>query len=249
MKTVDRQLPRITIVTPSLNQGRFIEETINSILDQGYPNLEYFVIDGGSTDNTISILEKYAKHIDFWTSEPDNGQAAAINRGFAKASGEILAWLNSDDTYESGTFAKVVKAFQQHPKVDVMSGRCCIWYGDSRDRLIAHSPLRSFDDFLKVGTNWVNDRLIVQPEAFFKRRAFEKIGCIREDLYYVFDACMWMDMAKKGCIFHSVDQHWANLRMHRGQKISNMAGTNDELFRIAWNQLRENWTRVENPFA
>ncbi len=249
MKTVDRQLPRITIVTPSLNQGRFIEETINSILDQGYPNLEYFVIDGGSTDNTISILEKYAKHIDFWTSEPDNGQAAAINRGFAKASGEILAWLNSDDTYESGTFAKVVKAFQQHPKVDVMSGRCRIWYGDSRNRLIAPSPLRCFDDFLKVGTNWINDRLIVQPEAFFKRGAFEKIGSIREDLYYCFDACMWMDMAKNGCIFHSVDQHWANLRVHRGQKISNVAGTNDELFRIAWNQLRENWTRVENPFA
>jgi glycosyltransferase involved in cell wall biosynthesis len=242
-------LPKITIVTPCLNRGQFIEQTINSILDQGYPNLEYFVIDGGSTDNTISILEKYDRHIDCWTSEPDNGQAAAINKGFAKASGEVLTWLNSDDTYEPGVLAEVAKAFQEHPDLDVISGRCRIWYGDSRDRLIAPSPLRCFDDFLKVKTNWMNDRLIVQPEAFFQRKAFEKIGGIREELYYCFDACMWMDMAKNGCTFHSIDQHWANLRIHEGQKISNMIATHEELARVAWNQLRENWTRVENPLA
>jgi glycosyltransferase involved in cell wall biosynthesis len=245
---VDRLLPKITIVTPSFNHGQFIEETIKSVIDQGYPNLEYFVIDGGSTDGTVSILEKYDEHIDFWTSAPDKGQAAAINKGFAMASGEILAWLNSDDTYEPGILAQVAKAFRQHPDVDVISGRCRIWYGDSRNRLIAPSPLRCFDEFLKIGTNWTNDRLIVQPEAFFQRRAFEKIGCIREDLYYVFDACLWMDMAKKGCVFHSVDQHWANLRIHDGQKISNVAGTYEELSRLAWSQLRQNWTRVENPF-
>src|SRR6516165_8828702 len=164
-KIVDRSLPKITIVTPSLNQGRFIEETIKSILNQGYPNLEYFVIDGGSTDETMSIIKKYDEHIDFWTSEPDNGQAAAINKGFAKASGQILAWLNSDDTYESGVFAEVAKMFERHPEADVISGRCRIWSGDARDRLIAPSPLRCFDDFLKIRTNWTNDRLIVQPEG------------------------------------------------------------------------------------
>jgi glycosyltransferase involved in cell wall biosynthesis len=248
-KIVDRSLPKITIVTPSLNQGRFIEETIKSILNQGYPNLEYFVIDGGSTDETMSIIKKYDEHIDFWTSEPDNGQAAAINKGFAKASGQILAWLNSDDTYESGVFAEVAKMFERHPEADVISGRCRIWSGDARDRLIAPSPLRCFDDFLKIRTNWTNDRLIVQPEGFFRRRAFEKIGRIREDLYYVFDACMWMDMARTGCIFQSVDQHWANLRVHKDQKISSVTGTYEELARLAWDQLRGNWTRVENPLA
>ena len=247
--TVDRLLPRITIVTPSLNQGQFIEETIKSILNQEYPNLEYFVIDGGSTDGTVSILEKYDEHIDFWTSAPDKGQAAAINRGFAMASGEILAWLNSDDTYEPGVLEEVANAFQQHPDVDVMSGRCRIWYGDSRDQLIAPSPLRYFDDFLKIRANWLNDRLIVQPEAFFRRTAFEKVGRIREEYFYCFDVCMWMDMAKKGCTFHSVDRHWANLRIHKGQKVQNVAGTYGELARVARTQLRENWTMVGDPLA
>jgi glycosyltransferase involved in cell wall biosynthesis len=246
---VDRPLPKITIVTPSFNHGQFIEQTIKSIIDQEYPNLEYFVIDGGSTDGTVSILEKYDEHIDFWTSAPDKGQAAAINKGFSKATGEILAWLNSDDTYEPGVLAEVAKTFQQHSDVDVISGRCRLWYGDSRDRLIAPSPLRHLDDFLKIKTNVINDRGIVQPEAFFQRRAFEKIGGVREELYYCFDACMWMDMAKNGCIFHSVDQHWANLRIHEGQKISNLAGTYEELARVAWKQLHENWAKVENPDA
>src|SRR5262245_14464164 len=116
--------PKITIVTPSLNQGQFIEETIQSIIGQRYPNMEYFVIDGGSTDDTLSILRKYDDRIDFWVSAADKGQAAAINKGFARASGEILGWLNSDDTYEPGVFAEVARSFQEHPDVDVISGRC-----------------------------------------------------------------------------------------------------------------------------
>jgi glycosyltransferase involved in cell wall biosynthesis len=246
-KTVDRPFPKITIVTPSFNHGQFIEQTIKSIIDQGYPNLEYFVIDGGSTDGTVSILEKYDEYINFWTSAPDKGQAAAINKGFAMASGEILAWLNSDDTYEPGVLAAVGKAFQENPNFDVVSGRCCIWYGDNRNKLVAPSPLRSFDDFLKIKTNWMSGRLIVQPEAFFRRRAFEKVGRIREEFFYCFDTCMWMDMAKKGCSFHSIDQHWANLRIHKAQKIQNIAGSLEELVRLTRTQLMENWTVVEDP--
>jgi hypothetical protein len=247
--TVDHPLPKITIVTPTLNQGKFIEETIKSILDQEYSNLEYIVIDGGSNDGTVSILQKYDEHIDFWTSAPDKGQASAINKGFAMASGEILAWLNSDDTYEPGVLAEVAQAFQQHPDVDVISGRCRFWYGDSRDELVPPSPLRCLDDFLKIKTNWLNGRLIVQPETFFRRKAFEKAGGIREELFYCFDTCMWMDMAKKGCIFHSIDQHWANLRIHKAQKIQNIAGSLEELVRLARTQLLENWTVVEDPLG
>src|SRR5262249_39552097 len=102
---------------------------------------------------------------------------------------------------------------------------------------------------LRIRSNWMSGRLIIQPEAFFRRRAFERIGGLREELYYCFDACMWMDMAKNGCIFDAVDQHWANLRKHCAQKISNVAGTYQELARVAWDQLRENWERVENPLA
>jgi glycosyltransferase involved in cell wall biosynthesis len=107
--------PKISIVTPSYNQGQFIEETIRSVVLQGYPNLEYIVMDGGSKDGTLDILRKYEDAIDFWASAPDEGQAAAINKGIATASGEILAWLNSDDTYESGVISTVAKTFQQHP--------------------------------------------------------------------------------------------------------------------------------------
>jgi hypothetical protein len=246
---VDHLPPKITIVTPSFNHGRFIEQTIKSIIDQGYPNLEYFVMDGGSTDETVSILKKYDEYIDFWTSAPDKGQAAAINKGFGMATGEILTWLNSDDTYEPGVLAAVANAFQENPDFDVVSGRCCIWYGDNRNKLVAPSPLRSFDDFLKIKTNWMNGRLIAQPEAFFRRRAFEKVDHIREELFYCFDACMWMDMAKKGCTFHSIDQHWANLRIHKGQKIQNIAGSLEELVRLTRTQLLENWTVVEDPIG
>src|SRR5262249_52247597 len=128
--------PRISIVTPSYNQGQFIEETIRSVVLQGYPNLEYIVMDGGSKDGTLNILRKYEDAIDFWISAPDKGQAAAINKGIATASGEILAWLNSDDTYELGVLSAVAKTFQQHPDADVVSGRCRLWYGNDRDRLI-----------------------------------------------------------------------------------------------------------------
>src|SRR6516162_5188478 len=125
-----RAWPRISIVTPSYNQGQFIEETIRSVLLQGYPNLEYIVMDGGSKDNTLRVLRKYEHAIHFWTSAPDKGQAEAINKGFARANGEILAWLNSDDVYEMGVFAQVAKFFQQQPDIDVISGRCRHCYSD-----------------------------------------------------------------------------------------------------------------------
>src|SRR5262245_46616840 len=106
-------LPRITIVTPSFNQGRFIQETIESVVQQNYPNLEYIIIYGGSSDETADILRKNDQHIDFWVSEADSGQAHAINKGFARARGEILAWLNSDDTYERDVLAEVAELFQR----------------------------------------------------------------------------------------------------------------------------------------
>jgi glycosyltransferase involved in cell wall biosynthesis len=236
-------------VTPSYNQGKFIEETIRSVLLQGYPNLEYIVMDGGSTDNTLDILRRYEHLIDFWISEPDKGQAQAINKGFARANGDILAWLNSDDVYEAGVFSQVAEFFQKQPDVDVVSGRCRLWYGDGRDRLVEPSPLRTLEDFLKIRTNWTSGRLITQPEAFFRSGAFEVTKGIREDLVFCLDGCLWMDMAKAGCRFASIDRHWANLRIHDGQKISNAGGTHSELVQLAWDQVRENWTIMEDPVA
>jgi|SRR5579862_1667683 len=240
-------LPKISIVTPSYNQGRFIERTITSVIEQNYPNLEYIVMDGGSTDGTVDLLRKYQRHLDFWTSAPDAGQADAISQGFARASGDILAWLNSDDFYESGVLQQVAELFGQWPDVDVISGRCRLWYGDQRDRMMGPSPLRSFEDFLKIKSNLLSGRSIIQPEAFFRRRAFDKAGGLHRELHYCFDQCLWMDMAKSGCKFESVDRHWANLRMHESQKTWDQFGGSVELARVAWNQLRENWGRLANP--
>jgi glycosyltransferase involved in cell wall biosynthesis len=242
-------LPKITIVTPSFNHRRFIEQTITSVLDQEYPGLEYIVMDGGSTDGTLDILRKYEHHFQFWVSAPDHGQADAINKGFARASGDILAWLNSDDFYEPGVFAQAGELFHELHDVDVISGRCRLYYGDARNRVMNPSPLRTLEDFLRINSNWRNGHLIVQPEAFFRRRAFDKAGGLREELHFCFDQRLWADMAKSGCKFDSVDRHWANLRMHAGQKTSDLTGAHAELARVAWSQLRENWDLLHDPLA
>src|SRR6516165_3673631 len=188
--------PRISIVTPSYNQAQFIEETIRSVLLQGYPNLEYVIMDGGSSDQSVKIIKKYEPWLAYWVSTRDKGQAEAINKGFARATGEIWAWLNSDDVYEMGVFSRVAKLFQQLPDVDVLSGRCRRWDGGGRGNLIDPSPLRTLEDFLKIKTNWTSGRMIVQPEAFFRPGAFEVAKGVREELNYCFDGCLWMDMAK-----------------------------------------------------
>src|SRR5665647_1802387 len=115
--------PKISIVTPSFNQGRYIEQTIQSVINQNYPNLEYIIIDGGSTDDTIEVIKKYEKHISFWISEPDKGQADAINKGFAKCTGDIFNWINSDDYYEPETFKKLSNLFTTHKAVNVVCGK------------------------------------------------------------------------------------------------------------------------------
>ena len=117
-----KNFPKISIVTPSYNQAEFLERTILSVLNQDYPNLEYIIIDGGSTDGSVEIIKKYEKYLAYWVSEKDKGQSDAINKGFQKSTGDILAWLNSDDTYLSGTLFKVVKAFQENPNADLIFG-------------------------------------------------------------------------------------------------------------------------------
>src|SRR5512139_2492235 len=113
---------RVSIITPSYNQAPYLEQTIQSVLDQEYPHIEYLVIDGGSTDNSVEIIRKYAKRLTYWTSEKDRGQAEAINKGFARAKGDILAWLNSDDYYLLGTIPAVVRCFEEHPEIVMAYG-------------------------------------------------------------------------------------------------------------------------------
>ena len=115
--------PRITIITPSLNQGEFLEDTIHSILNQNYPNLEYFIVDGGSTDNSVDIIKKYEHRINWWVSEPDRGQSHAINKGLVRATGDIINWINSDDLLFPGALQRVASCYQRHyGKVHLMVG-------------------------------------------------------------------------------------------------------------------------------
>jgi glycosyltransferase involved in cell wall biosynthesis len=116
---VKSELPKISIVTPSFNQGRFIEKTILSVIEQDYPNLEYIIIDGGSTDESVEIIKKYEKHLAYWVSEPDRGQSHAINKGFERATGEIFGWLNSDDWYHPGALKALAEAFAANPEAGV----------------------------------------------------------------------------------------------------------------------------------
>ena len=158
--------PRISIVTPSFNQGKYIEQTIQSVLNQNYPNLEYIIIDGGSTDNTVEIIKKYETQISYWISEPDKGQTDAINKGFAKCTGDIFNWINSDDYYESGTFHKLAQQFTSDPSVNVVCGKEWGFNDqDPSDKIFFPGSVISSTVFetIRVG-------IIDQPCTFFRKK-------------------------------------------------------------------------------
>lgn len=177
-----QQLPKLTVITPSFNQGQFLEETIRSVLAQGYPALEYIVLDGGSTDNTTDILSHYDHVITHWQSGPDKGQADAINRGFAMASGSVLAWLNSDDVYLPGTLLTVGQQFALRPASQLIYGEG--WYIDEDSNRL--EPCR----FVRRNfsrTYIINRDPILQPAAFWRQELWQAAGPLNTNLNWVFD--------------------------------------------------------------
>lgn len=178
----ENALPRITIVTPSLNQGRYIEAAIQSVLDQGYPNLEYIVRDGGSTDETIDVLRRYETDLSLVTIEPDAGPADALNKAFTAATGDILGWLNADDLYLPGTLHAIAEAFAANPQTGLIYGEG--WYIDEAGARI--EPCR----FIRRSFNrryLVNKDPILQPAAFWRRSVWELTGSLDTSLRWVFD--------------------------------------------------------------
>jgi len=171
--------PRISIVTPSLNQGKFIEETIRSVLLQGYPDLEYIIIDGGSTDNSLEFIKKYEKWLSSWISEEDKGQSHAINKGFAKATGEIFAYINSDDLYEPGAFKLVAPLFRQ--KKDVLVAGECVIFDEQGVRDI-------YMPFWPQNLNLLLTKCpFAQPASFWHSGVILKTGGMDESLKFCFD--------------------------------------------------------------
>lgn len=178
-------LPKISIITPSYNQGHFIEETITSVLDQGYPNLEYIIMDGGSSDNTVEVIKKYEKHITYWVSERDKGQSDAINKGFRMATGEVINWLNSDDYYEKGALNKVGLAFTD-PDVNVYMGISRV-FGNKGEHFTKGTDVHWGN--LEKTIGWAR---IDQPETFFRKRCLDNIGYADEQFHYVMDKELWI---------------------------------------------------------
>ncbi len=200
-------LPLVSIVTPSYNQARFLEETICSVLDQDYPRLEYIIVDGGSTDGSVEIIQRYAHRLAWWVSEPDRGQADAINKGFAHARGEIFAWLNSDDTYLPGAIAEAVAFLQNHPEVGMVYGDANLV--DEKGQVIGRFPARQ-TDYRRLRRGFVH---IPQQAAFFRARLWRLVAPLDVLLYFAMDYDLWVRMASISLLWYH-PRLWANFRLH-----------------------------------
>lgn len=229
--------PRITIVTPSYNQGSFLEETIRSVLLQGYANLEFIVVDGASSDASVAIIRKYEPWLTFWVSEKDRGQTHAINKGLTRATGEIFAYLNSDDLFVPGALAAIGDAFIRHPLADVIYGKCVYIAEDGRELETRQARFEGLDDYLPVWRRIGRRENLTQPEVFCRLSALRRVGEFREDLRFVMDYEMWIRMLRAGSVFHPIDRRLAKFRVYRDQK-STSAG--EELYRV----IRDTYAEV-----
>lgn len=210
----EQVLPRVTIVVPSFNQGRFIGATLQSIIDQRYPNLELIVVDGGSTDNTPSVIKQYEAHLAWWVSEPDSGQTAAINKGFMRSTGEIMAWINSDDLVASGALHQVADYFVKHPETQAVYG----------DRILIN------EEGLEIG-RWILPRhssrvlqwddFVPQETLYWTRNAWDLIGGrLDETFSFVMDWDFLLRLSAKRIDIHHLPVFLGLFRIHHQQKTS-----------------------------
>lgn len=207
-------LPLVSIITPSFNQARFLEETIQSVLSQDYPNLEYLIVDGGSDDGSMDIIQRYAGQLAWWVSEPDQGQTEAINKGFSHAKGEVFAWINSDDSYHPGAISEAVTFLQAHPQATMV-------YGDAnlvneQGNIIGHFPARQ-TDLNKLLRGSVH---IPQQATFFWARYWKQIGPLDPEFQFAMDYDLWVRLSKLGPIIYT-PRLWANFRLHeKGKSVA-----------------------------
>jgi glycosyltransferase involved in cell wall biosynthesis len=178
-------LPKITVITPSFNQGQYIEETILSVINQDYPNLEYIIMDGGSTDNTVEIIKKYQHRIHYWVSEKDKGQSNAINKGLQKATGEIINWINSDDQLQPGALSTVARHFTAYPDAVIVHGRI-EYFGETKNYYSTNIPAKD------LAIRYVSHICMPQPGAFFRKRLVEEQGYLDESLHFSMDTDLYM---------------------------------------------------------
>ena len=236
-KAHDVIYPRISIVTPSYNQGQFIEETIRSVLLQGYPNLEYIVIDGQSSDCTLDILRRYQKHFSFWISEPDNGPADAIRKGWKRATGEIIAYLNSDDAYLPGTLFTVARAFREFPETAMLCGNEL--HIDEAGYVLKQSTITDV-----TYTSLLELQFIPQPSIFVKREVLTQVGGIDPAIRYVFDFELWLRIARALSV-HCIPDVLSVTRWHESTiTLKHRPNIGEELVDVIMREMRLNPCRL-----
>lgn len=217
--------PLVSIITPSYNQARYLEQTLRSVLEQDYPHIEYIVIDGASTDGSADIIRKYADRLAYWVSEKDSGQAEAINKGLARATGEMIAWINSDDFYLPGAVTAAVKAFEAHPQAGLV-------YGDT----VAVDEKGEFIHFPHYA-QWTLEDLLTfhilgQPAVFMRRDVLLKAGFLDPSFHFLLDHHLWIRMAALAPMVY-LPQRWAAGRFHESAKnVAQAAKFGEEAFRI-----------------
>lgn len=207
--------PKISVVTPSLNQGAYIERTIVSVIGQNYPNLEYMIIDGASSDCTLEVITRYEEELSYWESVADKGQSHAINKGLSRATGDIFLWINSDDTLAPGALWKIASYHKRYPSADLIYGHTCLIDKDDK-------PIRRL---LAVQTNSAelvhfNRNIFSQPGTSWKLRLVKKIGQLDESLHYTMDCDYFIRAAQAGTI-KFIPEHFGNLRVHDETKSTN----------------------------
>jgi len=204
--------PLTSIITPSFNQAKYLQRTIESVLSQDYPNLEYIIIDGGSQDGSLEIIRQYESELVYWESITDKGQTDAINKGFAKATGKYLGWLNSDDIYQPGSVKEAVGFLEAHPEIGLVYGDCS--FIDAQDRTIGRFPAAQ-TDYERLRRGYVH---IPQQSSFFRRALWEKVGPLDPSFYFAMDYDLWVRLAKEAPLVYMPGHTWASFRLHGDAK-------------------------------
>ena len=241
------EFPRITVITPSLNQAQFLEQTIRSVLDQNYPNLEYIVIDGGSTDGSVDIIKRYEDRVAYWVSETDRGQSHAINKGLKRATGEIIAYLNSDDFYLPGALHRVAEVSRRRPETDLIHGRCRSV--DAMGNKVGEffGDISTYSEILDLWDIWWGRRNFVQPEVFWTKRITDRIGSFRENLHFGMDYDFWTRILRTGATVARLDIELACFRLQPNQKSNDRTRAAAELLSIVRPLLWERHPAVSWP--
>ena len=230
---------KISVVTPSFNQGAYLEATLRSLLTQNYPDLELIVIDGGSSDQSIEIIRRYASSLSYWESEKDRGQSHALNKGFAHVHGDIWSWLNSDDLLEEGVLRRVAEVFAQDPEAGVVYGDC-VYVGEDGTTVVEKFPGEPYSRLRHLA-----HRFIAQPSCFFRTRMVPP--AVREDLHYCMDYDLWLELAARGVKFRYVPELFSRYRLHdQSKSVRALVALHAEIIEKIYRPiLREGASRAE----